>query len=86
MSGGLGGTDSFFEVARAEVLGRSVGPGDGERVGCPETDRGYGEEDVLAWFEGPGAGEAEGDAHSVTREDFDISISATAANITVDEG
>lgn len=53
---------------------------------CPEADGGNGEENVLARFEGPGPGEAQGDAHSVTREDFNISVSATVANIAVDEG
>ena len=86
LSGGLGGADSFFEIAETEVLGRSVGPGNGEWVGCPEADGGNGEEDVLAWFKGPGTGEAEGDAHGVSREDFNIGVSATAANIAVDEG
>lgn len=65
---------------------RSVGPGDGEGVGCPEADGGNGEEDVLAWFEGPGAGEVEGDAQGVSREDFNVSVGATAANVAVDEG
>lgn len=86
LGGGLRGADSFFEVAGTEVLGWGVGPGDGEGMGGPEADGGYSEEDVLAWFEGPGSGKAEGDTHGVAGEDFDVSVSATAADITVDEG
>ena len=80
------GADSFFEVVGTELLRWGVGPGDGEGMRGPEADGGYSEEDVLAWFEGPGSGKAEGDTHSVAREDFDVGVSATAADITVDEG
>lgn len=54
-------------------------------MGGPEADGGYGEEDVLAWFEGPGAGKAEGNAHRVTREDLDVRFGATAS-VAMDEG
>ena len=82
----MGGADFLFEVAGTEVSGRNIGPGDGERVRCPEADGGNGEEDMLTWFEGPGAREAKGDAHGVSGENFNISVSATAATIAVDEG
>ena len=55
-------------------------------MGGPEADGGDGEEDVLAWFEGPGAGDAEGDAHGVAGEKFDVGIGATPADVAVDEG
>ena len=61
----MGGADSFFEITGADVLGRSVGPGNGEWVRGPEADGGHGEEDVMARFESPGAGEVEDDAHGV---------------------
>lgn len=54
-------------------------------MGCPEADGGDGEEDVLAWLDGPGPGKAESNTQGVTGEDFNVSISATAANIAVDE-
>ncbi len=55
-------------------------------MGGPEADGGYGEEDVLAWFEGPGASEAEGDAHGIAWEHFDIGGGTAAIDIAVDEG
>ena len=63
-----------------------VGPGDGEWVGGPEANGGYDEEDVLAWFEGPGAGGAESDTHGVAGEDFNVGVCAAVAEIAVDEG
>lgn len=77
---------SFLDVVGEEGLGGGVGPGDGEGVRGPETDGGDGEEDVLAWFEGPGAGGAESDAHGVAGENFDIGVGAAPADIAVDEG
>lgn len=83
----MGGAGSLFEVAGAgKVLWRGVGPGDGEGVGGPEADGGYGEEKILAWFEDPGASEVEGDAHGVAGNDFDIGVGARAAGVAVDEG
>ncbi len=78
---------SQFEVAGAEMLGWGLGPGNREWMGGPETDGGYGEEDMLAWSEGPGPGEMESDAHRVTREDLDIgSACAIAADAAIDKG
>ena len=52
-------------------------------MGRPEANGGYGEEDVLAWFEGPVSGEAKGDAHGVAGEHFDFGVCAAAADVTV---
>ena len=82
-----GGLDPLFGVVGAEALGRGVvGPGDGEWMGGPEADGGYGEEEVLARFERPWAGDAEGDAHSVAGEDLNIRVGAATADVAVDEG
>ena len=39
-------------------------------MGGPEADGWEGEVDVLAWLEGPGAGDADGHAHAVAWEGF----------------
>lgn len=39
---------------------------------------------MLAWFEGPGAGEEEGYAEGVTWQGFDLGLGAFAANVAVD--
>lgn len=78
--------DTFLDVVGAEGLGQAVGPGDGEWVRGPETDGGYGEEDMLAWFEGPGAGRAESDTHGVAGKNFDVGLCGAPADIAVDEG
>ncbi len=54
-------------------------------MGGPEADGGDREEDVLAWFEGPGAGDAEGHAESVPGEGFDVGDCVCAADVAVDE-
>ena len=77
---------SFFKVAGAKLLGRGVGPGDGKWMRSPEANGGHGEEDVLAWFKGPGADETEGDEHRVAGENFDVGVGAAAGNVAVYEG
>ena len=51
----------------------------------PEADGRDGEKNMLAWFEGPGTGRAQSDAHDVTGEDFDVGVGAAVADVAVDE-
>ena len=58
-------------------------------MGCPEADGGDGQEDVLTWVEGPGAGEVEGYAEGVAGEGFDCGVCMWATGegeVTVEEG
>lgn len=61
------------------------GPGEGEGVGGVEANGGDGEEDVLAWVEVPGMGEAEGYTEGVAREPFDVCTGIGGAEIAVEE-
>ncbi len=54
-------------------------------MGGVEADGGDGEEDVLAWVEGPWAGEAEGYAEGVAGEEFDVCTGGVGAEVTVEE-
>ena len=61
------------------------GPGEGEGVGGVESDGGDGEEDVLAWVEGPGMGEADVYAEGVARKEFDICTGGGGTQVSVKE-
>lgn len=52
----------------------------------PEADRGDSEEDMLAWFEIPRAGEAECYAEGVAGEDLNLGLGTATTDAAVDEG
>ena len=89
--GGLGeGEDvgiyvGFFEVVGGGELGEGFGPGEGEGVGGVEADGGDGEEDVLAWVEGPGVGEVDVYAEGVAGKEFDICTGGGGTKVAVEE-
>lgn len=66
-------------------MGEGFGPGEGEGVGGVEADGGDGEEDVLAWVEIPGVGEAEGYADGIAWEEFDVCTGVGGAEVAVEE-
>ena len=71
-------------MGRGEV-GEGFGPGEREWMGGVEADGGDGEEDVLAWLEVPGMGEAEGYPEGVAREEFDVCTGIGGAEVAVEE-
>ncbi len=54
-------------------------------MGGVETDGRDCEEDVLAWVEGPGAGEAEVYAECVAGKEFDICTGGGGAKVAVEK-
>lgn len=70
---------------RGGELGEGFGPGEGEGVGGVEADGGDCEEDVLAWVEDPGVGEADVYAESVAWKEFDICTGCGGTEVAVEE-
>lgn len=54
-------------------------------MGCPETEGGDGQEEMLARVKGPRAGGGDGYADGVAGEDFDGGFCAAVADVAVDE-
>ena len=62
-----------------------LAPSDREWVVGPETDRRHVEISVLARAECPRASHADGNTKRITREDLDLGLGTTVANIALDE-
>ena len=52
-------------------------------MGGPEADGGDGEEEVLAWVEGPGTGHGKGYADGVAWEGFNRGFCAAVADVSI---
>jgi hypothetical protein len=62
-----------------------LAPSDGEWVVGPESDRRDVQVGVLAWAEGPRASHANRNAHSIAREDFDLTTGTAVSNVVDEE-
>ncbi len=69
-------------LLRVKVLFR-VAPSDGEWVGGPEADGRNGQENMLAWYEGPWAGNSESETDGIAWESLELGFGASISKVAV---